>query len=321
VPATIAKPVWGVLRLTGFVAAVALATTRLGLVAHELVGHGGTANVVGASVTDVRLFWFAGGWIRYDGDWTWTSAVIVQLGGIAIELVLAIALLVLARTRLRVNRWARLAATGAAGGMIVHAGFYLAAGTWHGFGDGVLLHRLLGDARVAVAIPAAIVVVTAAYLVARALVAPLAAAAPFAGRGARLGALAIASVVALGAHAGLAAAELAVRRDADYAAIMRPERDREIDREMARWLATRPRAVDAAEVAARRRALEAADRPFPFAIVLGIATALAALAGAARSRDRDTASPALDRRTVAVAGVLAAAAITLVVAADAVFPL
>ena len=55
-----------VLRLAGLLAAVALATTRIGLLVHELLGHGGAALVVGGDITAVRLHWYGGGWIRYD---------------------------------------------------------------------------------------------------------------------------------------------------------------------------------------------------------------------------------------------------------------
>src|SRR5262249_8470985 len=51
-----------VARLTGLLAGVSLATSRLGLLVHELVGHGGVAIALGGHVTDVTLFWFAGGW-------------------------------------------------------------------------------------------------------------------------------------------------------------------------------------------------------------------------------------------------------------------
>jgi len=52
-------------RLAALLACVALATSRLGLIGHELVGHGGVALAAGATDLEVQLFWFAGGWIRY----------------------------------------------------------------------------------------------------------------------------------------------------------------------------------------------------------------------------------------------------------------
>src|SRR6185312_14519158 len=76
-----------VLRLGALLACVALATSRLGLLAHELVGHGGTAVAVGAHVTEVRLFWFAGGWIRYVGVTSTAAALAIAMGGIAVETV------------------------------------------------------------------------------------------------------------------------------------------------------------------------------------------------------------------------------------------
>src|SRR5450432_4754623 len=71
-----------VIRLTALLLAVALATSRLGLLAHELVGHGGTTLLVGGRVTDVQLFWFAGGWIRYQfaGTPTTHALLLIAMG-------------------------------------------------------------------------------------------------------------------------------------------------------------------------------------------------------------------------------------------------
>src|SRR5689334_11036212 len=81
-------------RLACVLAGVGLVTTRLGLIAHELVGHGAAALAVGGTVEKVRLFWFAGGWIDYDlpRPAPLASRVFVSLGGIALELVVGLAL-------------------------------------------------------------------------------------------------------------------------------------------------------------------------------------------------------------------------------------
>src|SRR5688572_9602654 len=82
-----------VLRLAGFLACVALATSRIGLIAHELVAHGGAALAVGAEIQKVEMFWFAGGWIRYRFDEpSLTAAVIIAMAGIALEVVVGLAL-------------------------------------------------------------------------------------------------------------------------------------------------------------------------------------------------------------------------------------
>src|SRR5262245_12121788 len=87
-----------VAKLTALLACVSLATSRIGLVVHELVGHGGAAILCGGQVTDVTLFWFAGGWVQSSYPATHATVVIVMLGGIAIELVAGAALwLALAR--------------------------------------------------------------------------------------------------------------------------------------------------------------------------------------------------------------------------------
>jgi hypothetical protein len=309
-------------RLTIFVAAAALITSRLGLVVHELIGHGAAANAVGAGVDDVRLFWFAGGWIHYSrgAPRTLPDALFVQLGGIGIQLVIGIAAMVWARRR---SDWLGLAITGAGAGWVIHAAAYLAIGSFHGFGDGLLLHRALGSAKSAVAVPAAVIAVAAAYLAARALTGRLEAVVPARTRAARLAILAAAVAVAGGINAGLSRAELVIRDDTTYGAIMKPERDRQIDRELAAWLeAARARGIDAdrAEIARRRRALAGSHRTFPFRMVVTLSIAGAGLIGAARSRRPDAASP-LDRRVLVAVVLGAVLALVVVVGAGAIFPL
>lgn len=292
-------------RLTVLLGCVGLAATRLGLLAHELVGHGGVALAVGGRVTDVRLFWFAGGWIRYTGVPSASAQLAIAMAGIAVELACGAALwLALRRARSLGARIAR--ASGAA--FVVHASWYLATGAWHGFGDGALLYEQLGDARAAVAIPAAIVTCLAAYAGARGVFGALAGAA-------RPAALVAAIVVAAAVNAGLAVGELRVRRDPTYAATMAPARDREVARELARWQAEQARrgTVVAADDAARERArLEREHQPFPFAWLLAGATLAAIVLGARRSARGDAGPPA--RALVARAAVIAAIAVAAVIA-------
>jgi hypothetical protein len=312
-------------RLAVFVGAVVLVTTRVGLVVHELIGHGGAANAVGAGVDDVRLFWFAGGWIHYSRQVPWTLAdmLIVQLGGIAIELAVGLATVAWARRR---PGWLGLALTGAGAGWVIHAAAYLAIGTWHGLGDGTLVHRALGDAKAAVAIPAGLVCVAAAYLAARALVARFEAVVPSASRPARLAVIFAALGVAGGLNAGLSRLEIVVRDDTTYGAIMRPERDRVVERELAAWLAAqrdRGAVPDRAAVARERRQLADAHRTFPFGVALVIAIVAAGALGAARSRPRPGPEPdsALDGRILGRAAIAAAVSVAVVVGVGAVFPL
>jgi len=188
-----------VLRLAGLLAGVGLATSRLGLVAHALVGHGGVACALGGRVLEVRLFWLAGGWIRYrledPGGPGGAAAIAVAIGGIGVEILLGAALwIALAR---RTGTTAARLVRGVGAALLVHATWYLAAGTWHGFGDGALLRRELGDARVPVALAAGAGAVAMAYLGARAVLGVLAAMVP-GGRAARIGGV-VAAVALAGA--------------------------------------------------------------------------------------------------------------------------
>ncbi|MGE0870512.1 MAG: hypothetical protein AB7P03_18250 [Kofleriaceae bacterium] len=303
-----------VLRLTVLTLAAGLATTRVGLVLHELLGHGGAAVAVGGELTDVRLFWFAGGWVRYR-DVMPADSLIVSLGGIAVELVLGLVLWLAIRGR---GVGARIVRTvGAA--LVVHGCAYLAAGTWHGYGDGWMVHRELGDQRWMIAIPAGAVCGGFAFLGARWVFGSLSATVPGTRRvsiAAALGALAIAGAIQV---AAAATEVLVVRRDAVYAGITRTERERAIDRELARWLAEqRRRGIDPSEAARAQTEteLERRHQTFPFAWLLAMTTSLAAVMGAIRSPV--PASPGeVSARSLRVAVAVAAGSLGLVIALGA----
>lgn len=296
-----------VTRLAALVTCAGLATSRLGLVVHELVGHGGTTLAVGGSVTTVKLFVFAGGWIRFQAT---EGQLAIALGGIAVETVIGVAMFLAARRDTLGARIVR--AIGCA--LVIHASWYLATGTWHGYGDGVELHRLLGDDRWLVAIPAAAITLAASFVGARTILPSLAATLP----GRRIAGTAIALVIAGGLQLGAALGEVALRRDAAYGAVMKPERERVIASELSQWEHGQARPPTEEERAAIERALAARHaKPFPFAIVLAVLTVLAILAGAAAARG----APAGDLadRLLGRAAALAGASIALVIALDAAF--
>ncbi len=304
-----------VLRLAGLLAGVGLTTSRLGLLLHELVGHGAVALALGGRVLEVGLFWFAGGWIRYRlEDPGPAAAIAVAAGGIAVEAVIGTALwIALAR---RAGTAARLV-RGVGAALAIHAAWYLAAGTWHGFGDGALLRHELGDARVPVAIAAGAAAVAMSYLGARAVLGVVAAMVP-GGRAARIGGTAAAVVLAGALQIGLAAGELRIRRDATYGRVMQHERDRLVERELAEWQRRqRERGIEVSDAERRRRARELEDRhrELPFAHVLGALTLIAIAAGARRARP-GIAAP-VGPRLLGVAGAAAAGSVALVIALDA----
>ena len=298
------------LRLTTLLAATALAASRLGLLVHELVGHGATALAVGGRITGVHLFWFAGGWIRYHvPDVTVAEDLAVALGGIALEAVVGTGLWL--GLRAAAGLGARLLrALGAT--LVVHAMCYLAAGAWHGYGDGRLVHELAGDATAPLAITAGLVACGAGWLGARQLFGALVGCVPAPRHAGALLAIAVAG----GLNAGLAVGELALRRDATYAITMQPERERTVARELAAWQRARVAPVSDAERAARELELAGQHRDLPFGWLLGGAVAVAVIAGAARSRQTTEAgiTPRLRAIAVAVAVISTAAVIALDVA-------
>ncbi len=302
-----------VLRLAALLAALALATSRIGLIGHELVGHGGMALACGAEVVDVQLFWFAGGWIRYQlADPSMAAMLAIAMAGIGLELLVGLALWTFVRGATLGRRLVR----GIGAALVVHATWYLATGAFHGFGDGLVLYRALGDARVAVAIAAGLVTCVVAYLAARNVLGTLAATLR-GGTKARIAGVIVAAVLAGGLHAGLAAGELSLRRDPTYTATMRHQRDRDIAMELARWQrerAARGIAIDDGARRAEQARLAAKHETFPFVWLLAIATVASVVAGAVRARKR--ADEQISNRLLATAVAVAAAAICAVIVLD-----
>lgn len=302
------------LRLATLLAALALATSRIGLIGHELVGHGGMALACGARVLDVQMFWFAGGWIRYQlADPSLPAVLAIAMAGIGLELVVGLALWQLVRGA----TLGRTLVRGIGAALVVHATWYLATGAFHGFGDGLVLYRALGSARVPVAIAAALVTCAAAYLAARNVIGVLTATLPGSPR-ARVAGLIGAAVLAGGLHAGLAAGELAIRRDATYTATMKPQRERDIARELQQWQRERAARGDMIDEAARRAEqarLAAKHETFPFVWLLAFATVGSVIAGALRARKG--VDERIATRLVAVTVAVAFAAICAVILIDA----
>ncbi|HSD89722.1 MAG TPA: hypothetical protein VLB44_19460 [Kofleriaceae bacterium] len=302
-----------VLRLAALLACVALATSRFGLIGHELVGHGGAALAVGARIDRVQLFWFAGGWIRYHlTEPSQAAALTIAMAGIAVELIVGVTLwLAVRRTTLggRITR-------GIGAALVVHASWYLATGAWHGFGDGLVLYRMLGAGRAPVAIAAGLVTCGAAFLGAREVLGALAKTI-HGSRRARVIGTAIALVLAAGFHAGLTTGELALRRDPTYAETMQPERERVIAQELEQWRSEQAaRGVEVSPEAQRdeQTHLAKVHRTVPFLWILAIATALAGLAGARRAKPGSETK--ISSRLLVLAAAIAIGAVWLVITID-----
>ena len=262
---------------------VALATSRIALVGHELVGHGLTAVALGADLVSYKLFVFGGGWVTYRwpaGPPSEAVSLVVALGGIGLELVAgAIALLLWRRSRAAV---ARVASMAVATILLLHAGFYLAAGTHHGFGDGRALREALAEWRWLVVVPVSIAVVGGGFLLARRLASEVANWVE-GGAMARAGQILVAAVLAAAVHGALTFGERALTRDDTYARIMEHEDVRLVARDLGQFAAqarqVRGRAPTAEELAAAKARFEEEHREFPLALVLGVLLGIACLAG------------------------------------------
>ncbi len=315
---TVSKAWWvATFRLASVVACVGLTTSRLGLILHELLGHGGTAIAFGGEITDFRLFWFGGGWIRYDfEDPTREALITISVGGLAVEIVIGVALWLLIRKDGLAHRLLR--AAGAA--LVIHAAWYFATGTWYGYGDGTWAYKTLGDWRYPAAIVAGLIACGAAFLAARLVLGALAALVP-GNRRAQLAGLALAGVLAVGFHGGLTVAELAVRDDRNYGAMMGPQRQRTIAREYATWerqTAARGVAISDAERDAELRRL-AARHPSEPPLLPVLLAALAISIGIGVLRARAAPADSWPRRLELRIVVLAVGSIGLVIAIDQLF--
>ncbi|MEO8548720.1 MAG: hypothetical protein ABI678_02055 [Kofleriaceae bacterium] len=307
--------VYDVLRLTGLLLATALATSRLGLLAHELAGHGGTATVLGGRIRHVELFWFAGGWIEYDfaSPPSIAARLAISMGGIAIELVVGAALWFAIRGDSLGRKVLR--AVGAV--LVVHASWYLATGAWHGFGDGHLLRELLGERRYPLALAAGALACFAGFFGARRIVGPLAATQ----RRHPLIQLVIAAALAGGAMVGLAQGELWLRRDATYSEIMKPEPARRVDQKLAQWAEyerTHGGTITPEQQTAERVRLERVYHEFPFKWLLAACAIAAILAGAWLALRAGVSHAALPRSTLVRATATAAIGLAAVIAIDLV---
>lgn len=302
-----------VLRLASLLACVALATSRLGLIGHELVGHGGTALALGGTIDQVQLFWFAGGWIRYHlAAPSEPAALAIAMAGIALEFVTGCVLWFAARGETLGRRVTR----GIGCALALHASWYLATGAFHGFGDGLILYRMLGSWRAPVAIAAGLVTAAAGYLGAREVLGALAGTLS-GSRKARLAGTIVAAVLAAGTHAALTAGELAARSDPTYAQTMQPERERVVARELADWQAVQ--AQQGVEVTQEQKRVEEkrltrVHRPFPFVPLLAIATGLAILAGAWRTKPATESR--ISNRLLAITATIAIASVWAVIVID-----
>ncbi len=298
-------------RLALFVVCVGFATSRIGLIVHEFVGHGGATLAVGGDVTDVHLFALAGGWIRYRVPAGGHADLVIAMGGIVVESVIGAALWIAFARRAPTLGTRVVRAIGCA--LVIHAAWYLATGTWHGYGDGTRIYRELGEARWIVAVPAGFVACAMAFLGARHVLGALAGTIE---PGRRVVGTVIALAIAGGVQIGAAVAEVRLRSDPTYASTMRPERDRIVARELADWERAQGAKADADARTRMAADLARKNAVFPFIYVLGALVVLSTIAGAWVSPRPEATLPGALLAQWAVA---AGASIALVIAIDALF--
>lgn len=267
---------------------IALTASRITLVLHEFVGHGGLASLLGCRVTSFHLFLFGGGWIRYSRSEPFTSGegLLVSLGGIAVELAFGTACLLWGR-RQGARPRVRLVAVCVGLVDLLHAGYYVVVATHYGFGDGRRLGEFLGAGRHVLAVVGTLAVIALSYAMAREL---MRATAPFlsaTSSSKRVGIVLAAAMMAALAHGGLMVGEQMLRADESYAKIMKPRSERQVEVELAKLQAKRRAEGDApsaAELEETRERLRQELRPWPLRPVVVVGMLGGLLLGAYRTR-------------------------------------
>jgi hypothetical protein len=263
-------------RLVALLFLVGLTASRVGVVVHELGGHGAVARGFGCSLTALRLFLFGGGWVDYDcGPLAPAQQLAIDLGGIAVQAI-AGALLALVARWVR-DPFARLAVAGTAALFVLHALYYLVTGVHYGVGDGRALHVLAARDRGAWVAAGSAALVGLCFVLTRRIAAALTPWIPGEGALRRAAIAAAAMVLAAALHGAGFAVEQRIRAERQYAAAFVPQPEIAAQQELRRFEAERPRSAD--EIRAERRAIAREHAVFPLRPALAIALPLAAFAG------------------------------------------
>lgn len=277
---------------------IALTTSRITVVFHEFVGHGAMVEAVGADVVDHTFSLFGGATIsyRYTPPLSQTAHLLIDFGGVGVQMVLAGIALIIAR-RTRRGSLANASLLGFAAANALYAGFYVSAGTFHGFGDFVRTYRWSGDARIWISLGTGAAIVVGTFFAARALAARLRMWVAGSGQRDQIIVMCVAIAAAAGGHAALTFGERAVAPDKTHKRVMRPMSVRMTERDLARYaraMAKRTGKVpNAKQLAAQKKKLRAKHAQFPFVWLLVIALGLAAVAGTWRSRAPEASGDAL----------------------------
>ncbi len=290
-----------------------LLASRIGLLVHEFIGHGGMAYALGGKVPQWRLFYFGGGWIQYKRN-PWYSTeqeIAIALAGCGSELIVAALLWALST---RIEGVPRAMAQIVAMLLCAHSCVYLSTGIHYGYGDGLKLYGLLAPAiRHLIVVGLSLTMAFLAYALAKRAL--LLAALLELGSGMRRIALAGAAVlIATLVHGSLYYGErLVIDPDQSYEAMMQ----REVDRRAAKYaalLAKQERragqAWSARQEESAKQAYVEKHQPWPLRPVLILLGALASLLACWRFR-RTESQKLIAWRLAAIRGPAIGLALTL----------
>lgn len=118
-------------------------STRVGILAHEYLGHGMVAWLLGGEIIASRIFFFHGGWVLYEGvpqhlNW------IVLYSGSGASCLLALVLIWVSRST---RGWSHGILMVVGCGSFFQNAIYFFRGLHFGYGDGYILFRQLGETK------------------------------------------------------------------------------------------------------------------------------------------------------------------------------
>lgn len=133
-----------ILKLSLLLSSIGLMTSRFTLLLHEFVGHGLPTLIFGGKVTGFYLYLFGGGYLTttLPSEITTFEKFIIMMGGIALEIVLAILLFKV--SSIFKNNYLKIVATTSSLILVLHSLTYFILGTNYGYGDGLFIYSHWG---------------------------------------------------------------------------------------------------------------------------------------------------------------------------------
>ncbi len=288
------------IRLSLFFFFLLFLSGRIGLFLHEFAGHALFRRLIGGKLTEFSLFVFGGGRVHYGytpatANLSFPSLLVVDLSGIAVELVAGILIAMLA-IFLKTNRSVKGLFVATSSVLTVHSLFYFVICTYYGSGDGRVLFAVLqGSVRQTVLLLTFSLTVAGAFLVSYAFSPTVKSWTIEESSKKRVLMIVLCAFIAAVLHGTFTVCEQVIVKDKIYTEIKTSENARLKKSELAEFIAdyTEKHGIEPnpEHVAVVANELEEKYRQFPIEIPLGIAIIAAFIAGFFLSRRRNGDEP------------------------------